>query len=125
MPLPNLQPVGKEIVKPYNPYYPGTKRSWLPLALGLYQEGRLEGQRPIEGGKAIPFVSTWTVSSLPLENTRCQLQFSGNAELSYELVAQNADFIGHLIEVIRIHQKEGVIDFPKDFYQKLLQIPVS
>ena len=38
---------------------------------------------------------------------------------------QNADFIGHLIELIRIHQKEGIIDFPKEFYRELLQIPVS
>lgn len=125
MPIPNLQPVSKEEIIPYNPYYPGPKRSWLPLALSLYREGKLEGQRPIEGGKPIPFVSTWTVSSLPLERTRFRLQFDGSTELSYEVALQNGDFIGHLIEVIRKYQKEGIIDFPKELYRELLKIPTK
>lgn len=125
MPIENLTPIKKEDIIPYNPYYPAAKRNWLPLAISLYQEGRLEGQRPIEGGKAIPFISTWTVSSLPLEQTRCRLQFEGKAELSYEIVLQNNNFVGYLIEVIRIYQKEGIIDFPKGFYWELLKISLS
>lgn len=125
MSIENLKPVKKEEVVPYNPYYPGAKRSWLPLAISLYKEGRLEGQRPIEGGKAIPFIASWIVSSLPLEQTRCRLQFEGSAELSYEITMKNEDFIGYLIEMIRTHQKEGIIDFPKEFYRQLLRIPVS
>jgi len=125
MSIENLKPVNKEEVVPYNPYYPGAKRSWLPLAISLYRQGKLEGQRPIEGGKAIPFISTWTVSSLPLEQTRCRLQFDGNADLSYEVVLKNEDFIGYLIDLIRTYQKEGVVDFPKEFYRQLLKVSVS
>ena len=125
MPIHNLKQVPKEDVIPYNPYYPGKNRSWLPLAISLYKEGKLEGQRPLEGGKPIPFVSTWTVSSLPLEQTRCQLQFDGSIDLSYEVILQNADFIGYLIDVVRRHQRDGIVDFPKDFYRELLKVPAA
>ncbi len=125
MPIDNLKPVNQQDIVPYNPYYPGAKRSWLPLAISLYREGKLEGQRPIEGGKPIPFVSTWTISSLPLEQTRCRLQFDGSPDLNYEVVLKNEDFIGYLIEVIRNYQREGLIDFPKEFYRQLLKMPAS
>jgi len=125
MPIQDLEPVKQEDVVPYNPYYQANKRSWLPLALSLYREGRLEGQRPIEGGKPVPFVSTWSVSSLPLEPTNCRIQFNGNAELSYEVSVKNEDFIGYLIEIIRHYQKEGIVDFPQEFYSKLLNISIT
>lgn len=125
MSIDNLKDASKEEVIPYNPYYPGAKRSWLPLAINLYKEGKLEGQRPIEGEKSVPFVSTWTVSTLPLEQTRCRVQFQGSSELSYEVTLKNEDFIGYIIEVIRNYKKEGIVDFPKDFYRELLKIPAS
>lgn len=124
MTIEKLKPVGREAVVPYSPYAPKEK-SWLPLAISLYKEGRLEGKRPIEGGKPIPFVSTWTVSSLPLEQTRFRLQFDGSAELSYEIAIQNSNFICHLISVIKNYHKEGIVDFPKELYRELLKIPVS
>jgi len=124
MSIETLKPVGREAVIPYSPYAPKEK-SWLPLAISLYKEGRLEGQRPIEGGKPIPFIATWTISSLPLEQTRFRLQFDGSAELSYEIALQNADFIGYLISVIKTYHKEGVVDFPKELYRELLKIPTS
>jgi len=121
MAIENLKPAGRDTVIPYSPYAPKEK-SWLPLAISLYKEGRLEGQRPIEGGKPIPFIATWTISSLPLEQTRLRLQFEGSAEHSYEISLQNADFICHLISVIKNYHKEGVVDFPKDLYRALLKI---
>jgi hypothetical protein len=124
MSIESLKPVAREAVIPYSPYAPKEK-SWLPLAISLYKEGKLEGKRPIEGGKPIPFVSTWTISSLPLEQTRFRIQFNGNAELSYEIVIQNANFICHLISVIKNYHKEGIVDFPKDLYRDLLKISVS
>ncbi len=125
MPIQNLEPAKKEEVTPYNPYYSQNKRNWLPLALSLYREGRLEGQRPIEAGKPVPFVATWTISSLPLEPTSCRIQFDGNAELSYELSSKNEDFMGYLIEVVRNYQKEGIVDFPQEFYSQLFNMPIT
>ena len=45
-----LQPADKAAVGVYLPYYQGAKRTMLPLAISLYQQGSLEGHRRIEGG---------------------------------------------------------------------------
>jgi hypothetical protein len=91
----------------------------------LYQQGRLEGQRRIEGGEGITFAASWYVSKLPSELTRCRIQFDGQAELSYEMTILNAEFIDYLIEVINIKKDTKVVDFPQSFYRKLLKIDDS
>ncbi|NER32443.1 MAG: hypothetical protein F6J89_33845, partial [Symploca sp. SIO1C4] len=75
MSIEKLKPVDKGAVGVYMPYYQGAKRNILPLAISLYQQGSLEGNRHIEGGESIPFVATWFVSNLPADLTRCRLQF--------------------------------------------------
>jgi hypothetical protein len=122
MSIEKLQPADKGAVGVYMPYYQGAKRNMLPLAISLYQQGSLEGQRRIEGGDSIPFVATWFVSKLPAELTRCRLQFDGNAELSYEVMMPNSEFINYLIEVIMNFRRSRLTDFSQAFYRKLLRI---
>ena len=123
MSLENLQPAPKAKVMVYLPYYKNNnQRSALPLAIGLYEKGNLEGERRIEGGKNIPFVATWNVSSLPADPTRCRLQFDGNADLSYETTMANYEFINFVIELLIIFKKYRVVDFSKGFYHKLLDV---
>ncbi len=122
MSLEKLQPANPRDVNVYAPYYQGRKRSALPLAISLYQVGSLEGVRKIEGGESIPFVASWSVSSLPADLTRCRLQFDGNAELSYEVMLANFEFVDFLIEVLFYFKSNRVADFSQSFYRKLLRL---
>lgn len=123
MSLDQLQPAPQPQVGVYIPYYPqAAKRSLLPLAISLYQKGSLEGQRKIEGGESIPFIATWNVSTLPADLTRCRIQFDGNADLSYELMMANFEFIDFLIEVIMNFRRARLADFSQTFYRKLLRL---
>ncbi|WP_416672700.1 type IV pilus biogenesis protein EbsA [Egbenema bharatensis] len=122
MSLEKLQPANPREVNVYAPYYQGRKRSALPLAITLYQVGSLEGIRKIEGGESIPFVASWNVSSLPADLTRCRLQFDGNAELSYEVMLANFEFVDFLIEVLFYFKANRVADFSQGFYRKLLRL---
>ena len=122
MDLDNIEPAEKPAVGVYLPYYQGNKRAWLPKAIGLYKQSSLEGERKIEGGESIPFLATWSVSSLPADMTRCQLQFDGNADLSYEVSLPNHEFVDFLIEVMINYKRSKVTDFPQTFYRKLLRL---
>jgi hypothetical protein len=122
MSIEQLKPAEQGAVAVYMPYYQGAKRNMLPLAISLYQQGELEGQRKIEGGESIPFVATWYVSKLPSELTRCRLQFDGNAELSYDATMANSEFINYLIDIIMNYRRSRLTDFPQSFYRKLLRI---
>jgi hypothetical protein len=122
MALEKLQPADPRAVNVYAPYYQGRKKSALPLAISLYQIGSLEGLRKIEGGESIPFVASWSVSTLPSELTRCRLQFDGNADLSYELMLPNFEFVDYLIEVLFIFKSVRTADFSQGFYRKLLRL---
>jgi hypothetical protein len=120
--LSTLQPVPNREVAMYLPYYQGSKRDMLPLAMALYQNGNFEGARGIEGGSNIPFVATWNVLALPADLTRCRLQFSANSDLTYEVTLTNFEFIGFLIDVLTNYKRSEVADFPKTFYRKLLKL---
>ncbi len=123
MSLDKLQPAPNQHVGVYMPYYPQpAKRQVLPLAIGLYQQGSLEGDRKIEGGESIPFIATWNVSTLPADLTRCRVQFDGNAELSYELMMANFEFVDFLIEVINNYRRARSSDFSQGFYRKMLRV---
>jgi len=118
-----LQPADKKDVIVYQPYYPDkNKQKLLPLALALYQLGQLEGSRQIEGGEGLTFAATWFVSRLPSELTRCRMQFEGQAELSYEMTVLNSEFMDYLIDLIALHEQTQAIDFPQNFYRKLLRV---
>lgn len=121
MSLQELQPANQRDVNVYAPYYQGRRRSALPLAISLYQQGSLEGTRQIEGGESIPFVATWNVSSLPSDLTRCRMQFDGNADLSYELTLTNNEFIDYLIDVLFVFKASRMADFSQIFYRRLLR----
>ena len=123
MSIEQLQPAPSNQVGVYTPYYPqAAKRNLLPLAISLYQKGVLEGKRKIEGGESIPFVATWNVSTLPADLTRCRIQFDGNADLSYELMLANFEFVDFLIEVIMNFKRARLADFSQTFYRKLLRL---
>lgn len=121
MSLDNLKPASRGDAIVYAPYFQGNKRNLLPLAIGLYQQGSLEGERHIEGGESIPFVATWYVSTLPAELTLCRVQFDGNAELTYEMKMQNSEFVDHLIELLMNYKRSRLADFSRGFYRKLLR----
>ncbi|BAU41141.1 MULTISPECIES: type IV pilus biogenesis protein EbsA [Cyanophyceae] len=122
MSIETLQPANPRDVNVYAPYYQGRKRNALPLAISLYQKGSLEGSRKIEGGESIPFVASWSVSSLPADLTRCRMQFDGNAELSYEVTLANFEFVDFLIDVIFYFKSNRIADFSQGFYRKLLRL---
>lgn len=122
MSIEQLQPAASRDVNVYMPYYQGNKRNMLPLAIGLYQKGALEGQRKIEGGDSIPFIATWNVSTLPADLTRCRMQFDGNAELSYEITMANFEFVDCLIDVLLNFKRARLADFSQSFYRKLLRL---
>ncbi|MBW4520735.1 MAG: hypothetical protein KME16_13645 [Scytolyngbya sp. HA4215-MV1] len=123
MSIEKLKPAAAQHVSVYAPYYPqANKRAILPLAIGLYQEGVLEGQRNIEGGESIPFVATWNVSTLPADLCRCRMQFDGNADLSYEIRMANFEFVDFLIDVILNFKRARMADFSQGFYRKLLRL---
>ena len=122
MPTLDFKPASQAEVIVYAPYYQGAKKDLLPQAIGLYQKGNLEGSRPIEADKPLPFLATWTVSKLPSDLTICALQFDGNAELSYEMTLINSEFINYLIDVVRGYQASQAVDFSQDFYRRLLRI---
>lgn len=120
--LDQIQPANQREVNVYVPYYQSGKRELLPLAISLYQESNLEGQRGIEGGVNIPFVATWHISKLPADLTRCRIQFDNESDLNYEITITNFEFIGFLIELITNYRRTKVADFPKAFYRKLLRL---
>jgi hypothetical protein len=122
MPLKELKPADNRDVGVYMPYYQGNKRNMLPMAISLYQEGELQGERKIEGGESIPFVATWSVSKLPADLTRCRMQFDGDAGLSYELMLANFEFVDFLIDVIMTYRGKRIADFSQGFYRKLLRL---
>lgn len=122
MAIEKLQPAPNQQVGVYQPYYPQQgKRSILPYAISLYQKGALEGERKIEGGESIPFIATWNVSALPADLTRCRIQFDGNADLSYELMMANFEFVDFLIEVVLNFKRARTTDFSQTFYRKLMR----
>ena len=122
MSIDKIQPANKQAVGVYIPYYQGTKRNLLPFAIGLYKQGSLEGERRIEGGESIPFVASWNVSALPADLTRCRMQFDGNADLSYEVMMANFEFVDFLCDVIINFKRVKLADFSQAFYRKLLRL---
>lgn len=123
MSIEKLQPAPTQQVGVYMPYYPQQgKKQLLPFAISLYQKGALEGERKIEGGDSIPFIASWNVSTLPADLCRCRIQFEGNAELSYEVMMANFEFVDFLIEVIHNFKRNRLSDFSQGFYRKLLRI---
>lgn len=119
-----LAPAEKRDVFIYKPYYSNqdqNKQQVLPFALTLYRSESLEGERHIEGGRGIPFVATWFSSNLPADLTRCRVQFDNNADLSYEVMLPNHEFVGYLSDLLVTYKRNKRIDFPIGFYRKLLQ----
>ena len=94
----------------------------LATAMTLYQHGNLEGERAIDGGESIPFLATWSVLPLPADLTRCRLQFSADADLSYEVTLTNFEFVGFLIDVLIDYRRSKIADFSQTFYRKLLKL---
>ncbi|AKG21562.1 type IV pilus biogenesis protein EbsA [Calothrix sp. 336/3] len=122
MSIEQLQPATPQQASVYLPYVQGTKRNFLPYAIGLYQKGVLEGHRKIEGSENIPFVATWNVATLPSDLTRCRIQFDADGDLSYEIMMASFEFINCLIEMIENYKRYRVTDFSQPFYRKLLKI---
>ena len=116
-----LKPADKPACMPYMPYYQGAKRELLPYGISLYKAANLEGERTIEGGESVPFIITWNVATLPADITRCQVRFSEDADLTYELTMASFEFIDFLIEVILNYKKRQMTDFSQTFYRKLLR----
>ncbi|SKB15363.1 conserved hypothetical protein [Planktothrix sp. PCC 11201] len=120
--LTQLKAAEKREIGVYLPYYDEKKRKYLPYSISLYKEKSLEGARNIDGGDGIPFVATWNTSSLPADLTRCRVQFDGNADLSYEVILCNHEFIKYLIEVLQNFSRTRTVDFSQEFYKKLLHL---
>ena len=110
-------------VLPYKPYYRETIRQQaLPYAISLYKQGEMAGERHIEGAPTISFIAVWRVTSIPLDTILCRVTFSGDADMSYEIELQNAEFVGYLIDVVSSVKDKTYADFPQVFYSKLFRI---
>jgi hypothetical protein len=62
------------------------------------------------------------VTSIPLDTILCRVTFSGDADMSYEIELQNAEFVGYLIDVVSSVKDKTYADFPQVFYSKLFRI---
>ncbi|WP_126146712.1 type IV pilus biogenesis protein EbsA [Synechococcus elongatus] len=121
MRIDELVPADPRAVSLYTPYYSqANRRRYLPYALSLYQGSSIEGSRAVEGGAPISFVATWTVTPLPADMTRCHLQFNNDAELTYEILLPNHEFLEYLIDMLMGYQRMQKTDFPGAFYRRLL-----
>lgn len=123
MAIEGIEPASQQDVNVYMPYYQGVnKRRALPYAIGLYQQGNLEGERQIEDSDSIVFLATWNISMLPADLTRCRIRFDENAELSYEITLATFEFVDYLITAVTAISNQKTPDFSKTFYRKLLRI---
>ncbi len=121
-----LKAAAAQEVSIYMPYYKEpNKRTALPYAISLYQQGSLEGERQIEGGASIPFVANWRISNLTSDLTLCRVMFEGNPEFSYEVMMENSEFVSYLIETVSGIRGKNVSDFPQAFYSKLFRIKIA
>jgi hypothetical protein len=112
-------------VIPYKPYYrEAIRQQALPYAISLYKQGEMAGERRIEGGVSISFTAVWRVTSLPLDTILCRVTFDGDADMSYEIALQNAEFVGYLIDVVSSLKDKSYADFPQSFYSKLFRVKV-
>lgn len=109
----------------YIPYYSKMQQELLPVAITLYKQASLEGERVIEGGDNVPFVATWTLSKLPSDIAHCTVQFNGQADLSYQINMANSDLIKHLVSVLDNYKSSQTIDFNQEFYRNLLNMESS
>ena len=118
-----IKPASQEYVSIYRPYYPKEKQRQLPYAISLYQQGSLEGIRRIEGGDSIPFVAFWNPENLrlPSASNPCSIQFNSKADLTYRIFIRNENLIGYLLDLILNYKREGLVDFPKQFYQEIMR----
>jgi hypothetical protein len=124
MSLEQIKPVSDVQTKLYLPYIVNKKAyvPLLPIAIGIYQKGVLEGYRTIEASESIPFVATWNVSTLPTDITRCRMVFNDNPDLTYEIMMGSSEFINFLIELYDNYKRSRATDFSKNFYRKLLRL---
>jgi hypothetical protein len=119
-----ITPASQREVALYYPYYPANRRTFLPLALGLYKEGTVEGLRRIEGvnRKEIPFTAVWSVKPLPSDITICRTEFfiPGKEGLIYEFAFPNTEFIGYLVETVQNYRDGRPVELPQQFYRRIL-----
>ncbi len=116
-----LEPASPPEVALYQPYYAVARRQYLPLAVGLYKKGSLEGQRSIEGDKPVRFLASWPTSPLPSDLTVVQVMFDQDSDLSYQLSIANYEFVDYLIDVVALVQRGQPPDFSTAFYKKLMR----
>jgi hypothetical protein len=119
-----ITPAPQREVALYYPYYPATRRTFLPLALGLYKNGGFEGIRRIDGPnkKEIPFTATWAIKQLPSDLSVCKVEFfiMDSKSMIYEFAFPNTEFIGYLVETVQNYNETKPIDMPQQFYRRLL-----
>ncbi|WP_287128314.1 type IV pilus biogenesis protein EbsA [Candidatus Cyanaurora vandensis] len=119
-----ITPAPQREVALYYPYYPATRRNFLPLALGLYKQGATDGVRRIEGPqrREVPFTATWAVKQLPSDLTVCRVVFvvPNREPLAYEVAFPNTEFIGYLVETMPGYNEQKPIELPQQFYRRIL-----
>ncbi|MFS8868179.1 type IV pilus biogenesis protein EbsA [Synechococcus sp. H65.1] len=116
-----VEPASPPEVALYQPYYALARRQYLALAVGLYKKGSLEGQRPIEGDKPVPFLASWPVLPLPSDLTVVQVIFDQDPDLTYQLSLANYEFVDYLIDVVAAMQRGQPPNFTTAFYKKLMR----
>ena len=120
-----LSKASEQEVIPYKPSYRDTLRQQaLPYAISLDKQGEMAGERRIEGGVSISYTAVWRVTSLLFDNVICRVTFDGDADMSYEIDVQNAEFVGYLIDVVANLKDKSYADFSQAFYSKLFRVKV-
>lgn len=120
-----LKQASPEEVSKYNAWIRDPdKKQGLPYALSLYKMGEVEGARDIDGASSIPFRASWKITISPLDVISCQVTFSANEPMTYEMDLPNHEFVSFLVDTTKMIHGRGIADFSQAFYSRLFGIKV-
>ena len=107
----------KALVPLFAPYCGGVDLVLLEAALGVLQQGRFSGERPLRGGEARRFELSWTGAQAPLELADCVLQFPQLPEVHYSFAVPAHRLLAWLAAT---RSATAVQDLPDAFWSWLI-----
>ena len=97
--------------------YCALEASRLEDALTCLLAGRLEGFRPVHGGRGHHFLLQWSGGLAPLDALQCELTFPQQPEVHYVFVVQAQDVLRWLAG---LEPAAAGFDLPEDFWRWLI-----
>ena len=105
------------LVPLFAPYCGGVDLVALEAALGLLQQGRFSGERPLRGGEAHCFELSWGGAQAPLELAHCVLRFPQLPEVHYSFAVPAHRLLAWLAATRR---GTAALDLPDAFWSWLI-----